>query len=65
MQFRKHLRGKGVPCADNASTDNEHIEIENVDQAGEQDSENLAKAVKMRLGIGVALNRQIVNRTWR
>src|ERR1035441_232709 len=62
-QFRKHLRRKGVPCAGNASANHEHIQVENVDQAREQDSQNLAEAVKDAAGIRVALNREVVDRT--
>src|SRR6267143_4323691 len=60
-QFFEHGRGKSVPSARNSSTNDEHIEVQDVDQARKQHSQGFAETPKDTPGVFVPLNRQIVN----
>ena len=56
------LGAKASHALDNASADDEHLEIQNVDQAGEQDAEIASETAKDVAGVLVALDREIVDR---
>ena len=62
-QFREHLGGESFPGANHSAADHEHIQVENVNQVGQQNSQRLAEALKNALSVGVSLSGQVVDRS--
>jgi len=52
--FREHGRGKCVPRAEHTAADHEHIEVENVDEAGYENAEGHAEALENVASVFVA-----------
>ena len=60
-EFLEHGGSVGVPGSGDAATEDEHIEIEDVDHAGEHDAEIAAEGAEDAAGVLVALEREMVN----
>lgn len=57
----EHRRGEGVPRTDDAAADYEHIQIENVDEIGHQDSQGNAESLEDALRVFVSLDGEVVD----
>src|SRR5579872_3083111 len=54
-EYGEHRGSEGVPGTKHAATNDEHFEIQDVDEACQEDAEHFSETVEYALGIGIAL----------